>query len=52
VYFPDEAANAEDRVLSALADDDRATLIASEGGEGLEFDVRLRGEGQTTFFAV
>jgi protocatechuate 3,4-dioxygenase, alpha subunit len=52
VYFPDEAANAEDRVLSSLADDDRATLIARSGGEGLEFDVRLRGAGQTTFFAV
>ncbi len=52
VYFPGEAANDEDRVLSALADDDRATLIAREGDGSLEFDVRLRGDGQTTFFAV
>jgi protocatechuate 3,4-dioxygenase alpha subunit len=52
VYFPDEAANGDDRVLAALPGDDRATLIARSGGAGLEFDVRLQGEAQTTFFAV
>jgi protocatechuate 3,4-dioxygenase, alpha subunit len=52
VYFPGDPANAEDRVLSGLAEDERSTLIAQEADGGLEFDVRLRGDGQTTFFAV
>jgi protocatechuate 3,4-dioxygenase, alpha subunit len=52
VYFPGEPGNAEDRVLAALADDDRATLIARTGDAGLELDVRLQGDGQTTFFTV
>jgi protocatechuate 3,4-dioxygenase alpha subunit len=52
VYFPDDPANAEDRVLSALAEDERATLVARPTESGLAFDVRLRGDGQTTFFAV
>jgi protocatechuate 3,4-dioxygenase, alpha subunit len=52
VYFPDEAANGEDRVLTALPEEQRATLIASAGNGGLEFDVRLQGDAQTTFFAV
>jgi protocatechuate 3,4-dioxygenase, alpha subunit len=49
MYFPDEDANAEDRVLSSLADDERTRLIARPG---LEFDVRLQGAEQTPFFAV
>ena len=52
VYFPGEAANGEDRVLSALAEDERATLVARPTEVGLELDVRLCGDGQTTFFAV
>jgi protocatechuate 3,4-dioxygenase alpha subunit len=51
MYFPDEEqANAEDPVLSAVGDP--STLIASAGGQGLEFDIRLQGEDETVFFAV
>jgi protocatechuate 3,4-dioxygenase alpha subunit len=54
VYFPDEtAANDADPVLSAVAPERRATLVAAEdGGGGLRFDVRLQGEGETVFFDV
>jgi protocatechuate 3,4-dioxygenase, alpha subunit len=53
IYFPDEeAANAADPVLSAIADPDRrATLIAADGADGrLRFDIRLQGERETVFF--
>jgi protocatechuate 3,4-dioxygenase, alpha subunit len=49
LYFPDDEANAEDRVLGSLAEEDRARVIARPG---LEFDVRLQGPEQTPFFAV
>jgi protocatechuate 3,4-dioxygenase, alpha subunit len=53
IYFPDEeAANAEDAVLSQLEEDERATLVARPEDGGLRFDIRLQGAGQTTFFAV
>ena len=54
IYFPDEdAANAADPVLSSLEPDARATLVAHPEGDGvLRFDIRLQGDGQTTFFAV
>ena len=53
IYFPDEAeANAADPVLSSLDDAARATLVAREDEGVLRFDVRLQGEGETTFFAV
>jgi len=54
MYFPDEQeANAADPVLSLLDEEARATLTAKVDGEGvLRFDVRLQGEGETTFFAV
>jgi protocatechuate 3,4-dioxygenase, alpha subunit len=53
MYFPDEdAANAADPLLSALAEDERATLVAEPDGDALRFDVRLQGERQTVFFAV
>jgi protocatechuate 3,4-dioxygenase alpha subunit len=52
LYFPDEeAANAGDPVLSALAPADRATLVAATDGDGLRFDIRMQGESQTVFFA-
>ena len=53
MYFPDEPeANAADPVLAAIDDPGRrATLIAAEASDGLRFDVRLQGDGQTTFFA-
>lgn len=54
MYFPDEAANAEDPVLALVPEDRRSTLVASaEAGEGLptyRFDVVLQGEGETVFF--
>ena len=53
MYFPDEAeANAGDPVLSELADAERATLVAHPDDGGLRFDIRLQGEGQTTFLVV
>jgi len=51
MYFPDEEeANAQDPVLSAV--DDGSSLVARPTGDGLVFDVRLQGEGETVFFAV
>jgi protocatechuate 3,4-dioxygenase, alpha subunit len=51
MYFPDEEeANARDPVLSAV--DDPTTLVARSVADGLEFDVRLQGDGETVFFAV
>jgi protocatechuate 3,4-dioxygenase alpha subunit len=53
IYFADEAeANAEDAVLRALDEADRATLIAQPADDGYRFDVRLQGDGETVFFAV
>src|SRR5207248_2323102 len=52
MYFPDERANAEDPVLSALPEEDRLALVARAEGAALQFDLRLQGEGQTPFFAL
>jgi protocatechuate 3,4-dioxygenase, alpha subunit len=54
MYFPDEPeANAADPVLAAIDDAGaRDTLIAAEAADGLRFDVRLQGDGQTAFFAL
>ena len=53
LYFPDESeANAADPILSELDETERATLIAQPEDGGLRFDIRLQGEGETTFFAV
>jgi protocatechuate 3,4-dioxygenase, alpha subunit len=53
MYFPDEAdANDGDPVLSAVPAEDRATLVAAPDGDGLRFDVRLQGDGQTAFFTL
>jgi protocatechuate 3,4-dioxygenase alpha subunit len=52
MYFPDDAGNAEDRVLSLLPEQDRSRLVAQTGNDGLEFDIQLQGDEQTTFFAV
>ena len=53
-YFADEeAANAADPVLSAIADPAaRATLVAAAHDGGYRFDIRLQGDGQTVFFVV
>lgn len=51
MYFPgEEDANAEDHVLSAV--EDGSSLVARPTDDGVEFDVRLQGEGETVFFAV
>jgi protocatechuate 3,4-dioxygenase, alpha subunit len=53
LYFPDELeANAADPILSELDETERATLIARAEDGGLRFDIRLQGDGETTFFAV
>lgn len=51
MYFPDEEeANARDPVLSAV--DEPTTLVARAVDGGLEFDIRLQGDGETVFFVV
>lgn len=51
MYFPDEReANAEDSVLSAV--DEPSTLVARAIEDRLEFDIRLQGDAETTFFTV
>jgi protocatechuate 3,4-dioxygenase alpha subunit len=53
LYFPDEEeANAADPVLSGLEEAERATLLAHPEDGVLRFDIRLQGDGQTTFFLV
>jgi protocatechuate 3,4-dioxygenase alpha subunit len=54
MYFPDEVeANERDPLLAALAEADRAALVAGESALGrLRYDVRLQGERQTPFFAL
>jgi protocatechuate 3,4-dioxygenase alpha subunit len=55
IYFPDEQrANAVDPVLLSIEDAGaRATLIASESGAAhYRFDIHLRGEKETAFFAL
>jgi protocatechuate 3,4-dioxygenase alpha subunit len=54
IYFPDEpAVNAADPVLSALPEEDRATLVAGEDGAGqLRFEVRMQGASATVFFTT
>ena len=53
MYFPDEEeANAGDFVLAGLDDRERWTLIAEAQEGELRFDIRLQGDGETTFFAV
>jgi protocatechuate 3,4-dioxygenase alpha subunit len=54
IYFPDETdANAVDPLLSSLAPERAATLVAQPVGEGeLRFDIRLQGENETVFLQV
>jgi len=53
VYFPDELkANAADEVLAALAEHERASLLAQPENGALRFDIRLQGDEETVFFAV
>lgn len=51
LYFPDEAANAQDAVLGLVPAARRATLIAKRVGAGeLEWNVVLQGSEETVFF--
>ena len=50
IYFPGEAANGADPVLSSLPEDDRATLVAEAEDGALHFDIRMQGERATVFF--
>jgi protocatechuate 3,4-dioxygenase alpha subunit len=54
LYFPDEAeANAADPVLRSVEDPiARETLIARQEADGLRFDIRLQGDGETCFFQI
>ncbi len=57
IYFPDEAGNEDDPILSGIADAAvQSTLIAREAAAGpprrFEFDIVLQGEGETAFFAL
>jgi protocatechuate 3,4-dioxygenase alpha subunit len=45
MYFPGEP------VLSAVDPARRSTLLAVDEGNGLRFDIRLQGDGETVFFA-
>lgn len=50
VYLPAAAeALAADPLLGSVPADRRDTLVAAERGGGLEFDVRMQGEGETVF---
>ena len=51
MYFPDDAANADDPVLRLVPDDRRRTLIAARRADGtLEWNVVLQGRDETVFF--
>jgi protocatechuate 3,4-dioxygenase alpha subunit len=53
VYFPDEAANAQDPVLALVEPGRRSTLVARRGASPGSFawDVVLQGDAETVFFA-
>jgi protocatechuate 3,4-dioxygenase alpha subunit len=52
IYFPDEVeANSSDPVLALVPEPRRHTLVARSDAGGLQFDLRLRGEDETVFFA-
>jgi len=51
VYFPDDAANPHDPILTLVPAERRSTLIARKAGDGvLEWNVVLQGENETVFF--
>jgi protocatechuate 3,4-dioxygenase alpha subunit len=51
IYFPDDAANADDPVLNLVPAARRATLIAKKTAPGvLEWNVILQGKDETVFF--
>ena len=52
IYFPDDAANADDAVLGLVPAERRNTLIARKGAKAgvLQWDVILQGKDETVFF--
>jgi protocatechuate 3,4-dioxygenase alpha subunit len=51
IYFPDEAANATDKVLTAVPPERRSTLIATRlNGNIYRFDIHMQGDTETVFF--
>jgi protocatechuate 3,4-dioxygenase alpha subunit len=56
LYFSDEAANANDPILTLVPDGRRGTLIAHKqaGAEPVlyRFDIRVQGDNETVFFEV
>jgi protocatechuate 3,4-dioxygenase, alpha subunit len=53
LYFADEPdANATDAVLSSLPKHRCDVLLAERTGDGYRLDIRLKGEGETVFFAL
>jgi protocatechuate 3,4-dioxygenase, alpha subunit len=56
IYFSDEAANAQDPILTLVPADRRPTLIArreaKNGAPIYVFDIRLQGDNETAFFDV
>jgi protocatechuate 3,4-dioxygenase alpha subunit len=50
MYFPGEPGNADDPVLQLVPRERRATLIASQATDVLQWNVILQGEGETVFF--
>jgi protocatechuate 3,4-dioxygenase alpha subunit len=48
-YLPDPELFGADPVLSALAPERQATLVTVREAQGLRFDIRLQGEGETVF---
>jgi protocatechuate 3,4-dioxygenase alpha subunit len=51
IYFPDEVANATDKVLNSVPAERRDTLIATkQDGNVYRFDIRMQGDKETVFF--
>ena len=53
VYFPDEATNLTDPILSLVPEARRGTIIAKKADNGvLHWDVLMQGDDETVFFDV
>ncbi len=56
IYFPDEAGNVGDPILTLVPDQRRETLVAKhedrDGAAVYVFDIRLQGVNETVFFDV